>query len=294
MRKLLTIFTPTYNRAYTLQTLYDSLIRQTSHNFIWLVINDGSSDNTDEVIRNMINENKIQIKYITQQNSGKHAAHNRAVKECDTELFFCVDSDDFLTDDAVSTIEAYWSQYKNTDLSDISGFVANKGNIHGHILGSEFPNGTNMAGLSQLYELGKKGDTALIFRTKVIAKYPFPVFEGENFLREHIAYDEIDKSYKLIVINKIIYICDYLKDGLSKNATKLELLNPKGAALTRYHDYKKATTPYNKFRLLSGYVYFSKRAGNLKEVFDNIGIIRTIIMLFPAFFSGIRYKYRSK
>ncbi len=294
MSKLVTVFTPVYNRAYTLRTLYDSLVRQISDDFTWLIVNDGSSDNTDEVVRQMIFEGRVSIKYISQENRGKHAAHNRAVKECDTELFFCVDSDDYLTDDAISIIVEYWQQYKNEDMLHISGFVANRGDKKGVVLGKEFPNGVEKAGLSQLYKMGKKGDTALIFRTSVIKQYPFPVFDGERFLREHIVYDEIDKKYKLIVINKVIYICEYLDDGLSKNATKLELKSPRGAALARYHDYKNAVKFRDKFRLLSGYIYFCSRANRLSEAFSEIGVLKVSLMLFPAFLSGIRYRFRGR
>ncbi len=117
--KLLTVFTPTYNRGYCLRNLYESLKRQTSNNFLWLVIDDGSNDNTKELCLEFQKENRVEMVYYYQQNGGKHVAHNKAVEICQTELFLCVDSDDILSDQAVETIEnAYKTAHAYTIIAE--------------------------------------------------------------------------------------------------------------------------------------------------------------------------------
>lgn len=289
VNKLITIFTPVYNRAYLLQNLYKSLLRQTSQNFMWYVVNDGSTDGSEQLIQNMIAENLIPIKYEYQKNSGKHVAYNRAAASCTTELFMCVDSDDYLTDDAVETLEKAWLNIDDEHKNFLSGIVADIGDKFGNIIGAEFPSGIEEEALSKLYRLGKRGDTALVFRTEVIRAYPFPVFEGERFLREHIIYDEIDEKYKLKVLRKNIYICEYFDDGLSKNATALELKNPRGAALARLHDAKKSTSKYTKIRTLSAFVLFSMISHDIRGAMKEIGALKTIALLPIAFAGYIRY-----
>lgn len=291
---LITIFTPAYNRAYKLPELYNSLLHQTCKDFIWYVINDGSSDNTEEIMKSFLQERKIRIKYESQENGGKHSAHNRAAANCETTLFFCVDSDDYLTDDAIEKIKRAWQNISAQKLKLLSGIVANRMYKDGRIVGTEFPNGIIMAGLSQLYALGKKGDTALIFRTEIIKQYPFPLFEGERFFREHVIYDEIDKTYKLYVLNDAIYICEYLDDGLSKNATLLEMKSPKGAAFARLHDAKKADSLNRRFRNLTAYLFFSIVAKNFKGAMKELGIIKTVLILPFTFLGYIRYKIKGQ
>lgn len=293
-KAFITVFTPSYNRAYTLQKLYNSLLRQSCKDFIWYVINDGSTDNTDEVMNAFIAQQKIDIIYKSQKNSGKHYAHNKAAADSETELFLCVDSDDFLTDDAVEKVKKLWLSIPEDKKCELSGIVANRGNENGVIIGTEFPPNVKEAGLSQLYDMGKKGDTALIFRTEIIKQYPFPVFDGERFLREHVIYDEIDKTYKLFVLNEIIYICKYLDDGLSKNAAALEMKSPKGAAFARLHNANRAKTEIDRFRNLTAYLFFSIVAKDFDSAEKQLGKVKTILLLPFTFLGYIRYKLKGQ
>ena len=293
-KALITVFTPAYNRAYILAELYNSLVRQTCKEFIWYVINDGSSDNTDEIMNEFITEHKINIRYEKQKNSGKHSAHNRATANCETELFFCVDSDDFLTVDAIEKIKNAWQSIPIQKIPALSGIVANRGYKNGNVIGTEFPAGISEAGLSQLYAMGKKGDTALIFRTEIIRQYPFPIFEGERFFREHVIYDEIDKTYKLYVLNEVIYMCEYLDDGLSKNATLLEMKSPKGAAFARLHDANKANSERSRLRNLTAYLFFSIVAKDFNGALTQLGKAKTLMLLPFTFLGYIRYKIKGQ
>ena len=289
---LITVFTPTYNRAYRLSDLYKSLVRQTCKDFIWYIIDDGSSDNTKKIVGEFISEKKIQIIYEYQENSGKHVAHNKAAAKCETELFFCVDSDDYLTDTAIEELKNAWENISIEEKLSLSGIVASRGYKDGTIIGAEFPVGIKKERLSELYKAGKRGDTALVFRTEVLKQYPFPVFKGEHFIREHIAYDEIDKNYKLIVLNKIIYICEYLDEGLSKNATALEMESPKGAALSRILDAKKTNSSLEKLGKLTGYLFFSFVAHDVKSAVNELGYVKFICLLPLVLLFYLRYKIK--
>lgn len=224
----LTIFTPAYNRAYTLPTLYESLLEQTCKDFIWIIVNDGSSDNTDKVVSEWLRDNKVNIIYQEQTNQGKMSAHNTGVTMCTTEYFVCVDSDDYLVPDAVEYI---YSQLDKCESKQYAGLVAYKGTDSNTPIGNEFPTGLYDKSLSGLYQLGFKGDTTLVFKTSVLQKYPFPVLDGEKFISEAYVYDQIDRSYTLILSPKVITICEYLPDGLTCNGMSLVINNPGGWAM---------------------------------------------------------------
>ena len=192
--KKITIFTPTYNRKSTLPRLYQSLCRQTVSDFYWLLIDDGSTDNTGELVKGWQLEDKIQIVYFYQENSGKASAHNAAVKYTNTELFLCVDSDDYLVDNAIKRILEYWERDKN-----YTGILALKGNRDGlPVTKWRSPmKCSTLLDATRLY--GLKGDTMLVFRTELLKKYFFPVFPKERFVPESYLYDQIDLEGKLYI-----------------------------------------------------------------------------------------------
>lgn len=229
---VLTIFTPTYNRAYILPKLYQSLCLQSNQNFMWLVINDGSTDNTNDLVESWIKENKISIQYITTENGGKQRAHNCAVEACETELFCCVDSDDFLTSNAIEEILCHWENVKNDET--LAGVVALRGKDENTPIGNKLPNNMVKSSLSDLYKKhGFKGDTMLIFRTDILRQFPFVVCEGEKFMGEGYVYIQIDQKYSLSLLNRILYICQYLDDGYTNNTNNLIRNNPKSYLLEK-------------------------------------------------------------
>lgn len=251
----LTVFTPTYNREKYLERLYNSLLNQKNKAFKWIIVDDGSIDNTEEKVKQFIAENKLEIIYYKQKNSGKHVAHNKGVELCDTELFFCVDSDDYLTEDSVQTILNIWNN-KNNDRV-YSGIVALKGHSDECVMANQMPKNIQESTLSDLYnKYGKKGETALIFRTIYLKNNKFPIFNDEKFLSEEVVYNEIDKIAPLIVVNKIIYIMEYLEDGITKNYIKLWKSSPNGVIHllnSRYESIKKINkinSFYRKVRVI--------------------------------------------
>lgn len=225
--KQITIFTPTYNRQNTLKRLYSSLRNQTTKEFVWLIVDDGSTDNTKEEVEKWIKEGEIQIEYIKQKNQGKHIAHNTGVENCKTKYFICVDSDDYILEQGVENILEDCKVYGSN--CSIAGSVSLKLQMDLHPVGTELPKNINYSSLSDLYESHKfKGDTALVFKTDILRKYKFPYIEGEKFVGEEYIYCQIDKEYKLFVSKNKFYVCEYLEDGYSKNMNKIIINNPRG------------------------------------------------------------------
>ena len=266
MEKILTIFTPTYNRGYIIGKLYDSLLSQTNKNFKWLIVDDWSSDNTEELVKSWIDEDKIEIKYIKQDNQGKHIAHNTGVENCDTELFFCVDSDDYLLDNAIEDI--YDDYYKLKD-DNISGIVSIRLTKDRKPIGTDMPINIEYSSLSDLYEKYKfKGDTALVFKTNILKEYKFPKIDGEKFIGEEYIYCQIDAKYKLKVSHKKYYVCEYLEDGYTSNIFKLIKNNPKGYSILKKTKLKVSKSFIIKYKAASLYIvgcWLSKDKNILKK-----------------------------
>lgn len=232
MKKALTVFTPAYNRGYIIKNCYDSLCRQTCKDFVWLVVDDGSTDNTADLIKEwQKNDNGFEIRYIYKENGGMHTAHNTAYENIDTELNVCVDSDDYMTDDAVEKIINCWNECKSNRLA---GIIALDINPNGKVIGKELPAGITETTLIGYYENGGAGDKKLIYRTDVINSVPpYPVFEGEKYVGLAYKYHLVDKKYKLHILNEPVCIVDYQEDGSSMNMYRQYLNNPKGFAFLR-------------------------------------------------------------
>lgn len=223
----ITILTPTYNRGYILSNLYNSLLNQTKDNFEWLIVDDGSTDNTKEIVNNWIKENKINIKYIYQKNGGKHRALNNGISKIENELTFIVDSDDYLTQDAIELIDYYYDKYllniKICGISFLRKYPDDK------IIGKIFNKDEYISDyISCRINENIVGDKAEVYKTNVLKKYPFLEIEGENFLSEDYVWVKIAEEYNMIHVNKAIYVGEYLTDGLTKNIIHKKKNNPIG------------------------------------------------------------------
>ena len=230
---LLTIFTPTYNRAHTLPRIYRSLLEQDSRNFVWLIVDDGSTDGTEELVRGWQSvDNGFEIRYIHKENGGMHTAHNAAYRNIDTELNVCVDSDDDLAPGAVSAIEKKWDEVADLDYAGLIGLDADMEN--GALIGSGFPARLTETTLCGYYSCGGKGDKKLVYRTDVINRYPeYPVFPGEKYLALAYKYRLIDQDYKLAVLDRVLCRVEYQPDGSTNNMFRQYLRNPNGFAFWR-------------------------------------------------------------
>lgn len=224
---MITVITPTYNRAHLLNQLYDSLLSQTAVNLIyqWIVVDDGSTDDTRSVVNRLADHKKLNIVYKYQDNAGKHVAVNRGMQSCVSEFVIILDSDDMLASTAVFDFYSAWDLLEGRDsFYAVIGLTADQDSKD--IIGDRYPSD----GMVVIAPLGRsvKGDKCSMMRTDIIKQFPFPVFEGEKFIAESVLWDEIIKDYHVFCFNKVVAYKKYLAGGLSDQSVKLRRSSPKG------------------------------------------------------------------
>lgn len=290
----LTVFTPTYNRAHTIRRTYESLCRQTCKDFEWLIIDDGSSDNTQELVEEWMDENKIHIRYIYQENQGMHGAHNTAYKNIHTELNTCIDSDDWMPDDAVEIIISFWKKYGS---KDVAGFMGLDATEDGKVIGSKFPKELKKTTLRGYYEdLKGTGDKKLVYRTSVICSVPeYPLFKGEKYVGLLYKYNLVDEKYPLLVSNDVIVIVDYQDDGSSRGMWRQYWNNPQGFAFLRKFDMQQTHSWKRKIMDNIHYVSHSIRTRNVSFIKESPRKWLTCFTIIPgvALFLVNFYKVKS-
>lgn len=285
MGKVLSVFTPTYNRAYILPKLYDSLCRQACSDFVWLIVDDGSTDDTEKLVQDWIAEGKIEITYCKQPNGGKMRAHNFGVRLCKTPLFACVDSDDYLTDNAAGDIIEFWNTNYHGE-GDIAGMIAYRAmvtNGQPPTIVKRFPNLRCSTMFDLCHSYHHQGETLLVFLTEVIRNFPFPEIEGENFITEAVAYDRIDQEFAMLLCDRAFVVCEILDDGYTRNTATLYQKSPKGWAL--YYNqqcklWKRRLSFRERVKSLTYYLAMSK-IGNVKNAIaeSNDKSIRLLLAL---------------
>lgn len=279
--KTLTIFTPAYNRAHTISRTYKSLCRQTCKDFEWLIIDDGSTDNIHELVEEWLNEGKILIRYIYQKNQGMHGAHNTAYDNINTELNTCIDSDDYMPDDAVEKIVGMWKGLSDEQRNHYAGIVGlDVDDKNKKIIGNRFSHDMKETTITAYYESGGTGDKKLVYRTEVVNKYPrYPIFEGEKYVGLATLYQMIDQDYSLLVLNEPLVIVDYQLDGSSFNMYRQYWNNPRGFSYLRKQDMKYALSLKRKFIACIHYVSSSIRCGNKKFLKESPNPFLTLLAI---------------
>ncbi len=257
----LTIFTPTYNRAYCLHLGYEALCRQTCKDFVWLIVDDGSTDNTAELVKGWQDEGKVHIIYHYQENQGMHGAHNTAYSLIKTELNTCIDSDDYMPDDAVEKIVNFWREKGNNEVAGIIGLDTT---FDGKLIGKRLPEDRERTTVARYYfEDGGVGDKKMIYRTDVVHRYPpYPIFEGEKYLSLGWLYEQIDQDYELLILNEPLVCVEYQPDGSSLNMFRQYIRNPRSFAFIRKSSMVLAPTGKRRFMEAIHYVSSSILAKN--------------------------------
>lgn len=293
----LTVFTPAYNRAHTLPRTYKSLLAQDCKEFVWLIVDDGSIDNTAELVESWIeNENGFEIRYIHKENGGMHTAHNTAYECMDTELNVCIDSDDELAEGAVRLILEKWECVKDKGYAGLIGLDAELGT--GKVIGKGFPPEMVETSVIGYYSNGGAGDKKLVYKTEIIKKYPpYPVFEGEKYVSLSYKYRLIDQDYKMAVLNEILCNVEYQPDGSSMTMYRQYLQNPKGFAFWRKVCMKY---PQSRKRLLIDCVHYVAESiiardwDFIKESPRKIATIFAIPVGITLYFRLILRKYHNR
>jgi glycosyltransferase involved in cell wall biosynthesis len=281
MNTFLTIFTPTYNRANEIVGLYKSLREQTMFDFEWIIVDDGSTDNTELIIDKFKKEcDLFSINYYKQENQGKHSAINRGVKLAKGKLFFIVDSDDKLPKDALTKIHDLYNQIK--DKENFAGFSGIRITPNGNLIGSTFKEGFIDCTALERNKYKIKGDKAEVYYTNILRKYPFPVYKGENFITESVVwYRMANDGYKIRWTNEKIYICNYLPGGLS-NTTGKSTKSFKGFELTvKEQIHYDEISLFSKLKLIAAYggICIEKRT-KIKECAMKININYYLLLFF--------------
>lgn len=286
---ILTIFTPAYNRAHTIGRTYESLCRQTCKDFEWLIVDDGSSDNTRELIEGWIRENRISIRYIYQQNQGMHGAHNTAYRNITTELNTCIDSDDYMPDDAVEHIISFWKENGSEKYAGLVGLdITEKG-----LLGSKFFE--KSITLTDFYDKGGRGDKKIVYRTEIIKKYPeYPVFEGEKYVSLASKYFLIDQDYQLLTLNIPLVVVEYQQDGSSYNMYKQYWKNPRGFIYDRKLVLSHNPAFWKKVKYCIHYISSKIIAKQWNIISDSPAPLTTFIVLPLGFIWYLYIRYNVK
>lgn len=241
----ITVLTPTYNRAYTLEKAYKSLIDQSYKNFEWIIIDDGSKDDTKNIVEKWMQEDKIDIQYYYQNNRGKHIAHNLGVEKAKFNLFTCLDSDDWFYP---GTLESIISYSKEIQAENICGLIGLDTYENGKVVGDKFPESTEILSWYEIiFDEKIKGDKTIVFKTKVLKDYPFP----ENNLDKHMppSYQLflMSKRYKFKVVNDQMKFVEYLPDGITNNIRKKYEIAPNNYA--EYRILMANISPTIKFKV---------------------------------------------
>ena len=304
--KILTVFTPAYNRAHTIERTYKSLCVQTSKDFEWLIIDDGSTDNTRDLIMSfltdisIINDNEVygnskdapwlRVHYIYQQNQGMHGAHNTAYDVIQTELNTCIDSDDYMPYDAVEKILKAWYALSDEERRNYAGIIALDVNDKDlSLIGTRLPADCKGTTLSGFYERGGRGDKKLIYRTDVINSVPrYPLFEGERYVGLAYKYMLIDQQYELLILNEPVCVVEYQLDGSSYNMYKQYWNNPKGWSFYRKTEMLYCKGFKRKLMVCAHYVSSSIISSNKNFLRESPCKIFTLLAL-PI--GGLLYLY---
>ena len=256
-----TVFTPTYNRAHTLHRVYDSLHTQTYRDFEWLIIDDGSTDNTKELVEQWQKEANFPIRYIHQENAGKHVACNRGVCEAKGELFLTFDSDDACVPETLERFKYHWDSIPEDKRESFSAITALCVDREGRLVGNLFPFDiidSNTFEMETKYHI--VGDKWGFQRTDVLKEFPFPEIPGEKFVTEGIVWNRLSHKYQTRFVNEKLKIVEYMNDGLTASSVRVRASNPLGARLY-YQEYLRLDIPLNKkIKNLINYIRFSFHA----------------------------------
>lgn len=280
MQTKITIFTPTYNRAYIIDHLYQSLVRQTNKEFEWVVVDDGSTDNTEEYFQTIMQHRQLfNITYHKQANGGKHRAINRGIKLAKGELFFIVDSDDYLLDDAIEKILKWRNELD--DSHKWAGISGARGYSKDRVIGGVYENAEYIdAKNTERKKYHLFGDKAEVYFTNVLKLYPFPEFDGENFLTEEVIWNAIAcDGYYLRWYKDIIYITEYLEDGLTRNVSR-NVNNPQGFLAWAKGQLK--AFPFDikeRVYAIMGYYLLVNDKKDVREISRELGVKRITIQL---------------
>ena len=283
---MITVFTPSYNRKHTLGALYKSLLKQDTKNFEWLIVDDGSKDNTEEYVKELQKENKIKINYVYKQNGGKHSAYNVGLENAKGDVFVCIDSDDEFKENVLGHIEKDFKSIEKK--SDIAGFmyVQNYTNDKDKTIGTGFKEDGMIDTYYNIYHKHNvTGDKLIVFKTKVAKEFCFPIIEDERFVPEALIYNRTNSKYKFVCSNFVTSYKEYLQEGYSNNYFKLVKKNPLGNMLYFRELYDIEKRLYNIYGYILFGIYGKKKLRYMIK--NHPAKIRIFFLYVPVYFISL-------
>lgn len=259
-----TVFVPAYNRANTLERLFESVEKQTFRDFELIIVDDGSTDNTKNVVEKFKKKANFPLRYYFQENKGKPSARNLAIIKAKGMLFKTIDSDDFITEDCLETMKSYWESISTSERNDFAGVIGLCADYKTKkIIGDKFPKEVfDSNHIINRVQYNIKGDKTQCIRTDLLKENLFPVFEGEKFIPESIIWNRIGLNYRFRYVNKILMYKEYKQDGLTRNSLKTSINNKNGSKFY-YKEYINDIAPNYKIPFIemvkkyANYVRFS-------------------------------------
>ena len=256
-----TVLTPTFNRGGRLQSLWNSLQKQTVKDFEWLVVDDGSTDGTKDLITQLQEKSDFPIRYIYKSNGGKHTALNVGIQTICSELIFIVNSYDCVTDDAVESILRIHKKYRSQN--NICGYAFLRAFPDGKVNGKKFDVDEKIGSYIDVRVNGDDtgADKAEVFKTHCLKEFPFPEYPNEKFLGEDLVWVRMARKYEMVHINKAIYVGNYLEDGLTNNRRKHNIASPIGC-MHRAEEFMEPDLK-TRYRIKGGlqYIVYGRFAG---------------------------------
>lgn len=294
INKLVTVFTPTYNRKESLKICYSALLKQSSQNFKWQIIDDGSTDETESLVKNWIDEGLLDIEFIRKKNGGKASAINISLEKSSTLLWLCLDSDDYLLPNAIEIIEKNYKSIEHND--DICGMFSLRANPDGSPMQNiSIPKKLKLSTQNNIrYKLSIPPEYLHVFKTEIIRKYPYPIIEGEKYIPLSYIYDQLDEKYKYLIIHDSIMVCEYQLDGITNNKINLIKKNPIGYSLYKEQLIKLA--PSYLLKIKSCITYISSSLLSRKNPFRISSYKLLVFLCFPLGLIDyfVRYRFNIK
>lgn len=287
-----TVFTPTYNRAHTLMRPYESLCAQTCRDFEWLIVDDGSTDGTEALVTEWIAQARIPIRYIRQDNGGKHRAFNRGVREAHGILFVPLDSDDWCTPDALACFDFHWQSIP----AEVRGLFSGVGCLchdeHGQIVGKPYPASPLDQNLFALLRQGQLvGEKWGCCRTDLLRSYPFPEFPGEKFVPEALVWNRIAEHHKIRFVNEALRIYADSRDGLVASILRIRVNSPQASAL---YYLEAARWPLGAKTRLAAWLNYGRFARHAGRGWVKVAWQGAHLLAWPASLAGCLLAWRDR
>lgn len=254
----LTVFTPTYNRADKIEQVYQSILQSVSRiegdSVEWLVVDDGSTDQTEDTVKRCASSDRVEVRYVRKQNGGKHTAFNLAIEQCKGDIFVCIDDDDYLTPNALEDIFAAARKY---DGKGYSGFVGRVVDPNGKLLGQTVFDQELVSNTIEIRDKYAFWGEPEIYYTDILKQYRFDVFTGERFLTEAYLFDDITTRYPLVYTNIPMMVKEFFAGGLTDNGLKIRIESPQGACAYYIKRFALSDGMRNKGKAVINYYRFA-------------------------------------